>query len=207
MERLTPDALRVYLANGGRIVDIREPPVFADAHVRGSLNLALSNRSAPYWLHELVGAEERVAVVSATDRDAEYAAQLFDAAERTVVGFLAFDGPAFERVGIPIGSFRTITPDELAQERDRLTVVDVREAQEWVAGHVPGALWIPLPELAARASEIPSGAVALVCASGFRSATGASILEAAGRGELANVWGGTMAWMQLGLPVNRGRPP
>ncbi len=204
MERLTPQALAAHLAVGGRVVDVREPAVFADAHIRGALNVALANRSAPYWVHALVGPAERVAVVTATEREGGPADELLAAAERAAKGFLPFEENAFRAAGVAIASFRTLTPEQLAETRDALTVVDVREAQEYALGHVPGALLIPLGELAGRVAEIPAGPIATICASGFRSSTGASLLEAAARSDLASVWGGTTAWMQLGLPVDRG---
>ncbi len=204
MERLAPAALAAHLSSGNRVIDVREPPMFADAHVRGSLNVALANRSAPYWLHTLVGRDDRVAVVTATARDGAYAEQLLAAAERAGIGFVPFDGSAFSGAGIPIGSFRTMTPQELADAGDGITVVDVREAREYAEGHVPDALWIPLGELASRVAEIPAGPIATICASGFRSCAAASLLESAGRSDVASVWGGTMAWMQLGLPLDRG---
>lgn len=205
MRRLAAAELREQQQAGARILDVREPPMFADAHVRGSLNLPLSNRAAPYWLSTLVDPGERLVVVSATERESALAEQLLAISERAAAGFIPFDRGALEVAGVAVASIRTITPPQLAAERDRLTVVDVREPQEWLAGHVPGAIWIPLAELPRRVQEVPAGPVATICASGFRSSSGASILEAAGRDDVANVWGGTSAWMQLGYPVKRGR--
>lgn len=207
MQRLTPDAIKKHLGQGGRILDVREPPVFAEAHVRGSLNVPLSNRSAPYWLSVLVSTDEKLVVITATEREGSLAEQLLEVAERTGIGFAAFEIEAFQKNGVAIASMRTIVPPELAEERQRVAVVDVREAPEWVSGHVPDAVWIPLAELAERVDEVPAGPIATICASGFRSSTAASLLEAAGRTELANVWGGTTAWTQLGYPVNAGREP
>lgn len=202
---LTAAALASHRAVGGRVVDVREPPMFADSHVRGALNIALSNRSAPYWLNALTRADEAIAVVTATRGEVDYAAELLAASERVGSGGIAFDEDAFRSAGLPLATIRTITPDELAAERT--TILDVRELDEWISGHVPGATWIPLEELADRIAEVPAGPVATICASGFRSAAAASLLEAAGRDDLANVWGGTMAWMQLGLPLRQGSRP
>ena len=207
MERLTPARLRKHIDAGGRVVDVREPSMFADRHVRGALNIALSNRGAPMWAQRLLGEDDRVAIVTATDRENSVAEQLLAMAGRRAGGFAPFDEKAFADAGITLAAIRTLVPPQLAQERDRLTVVDVREEQEYLAGHVPGAVWIPLGELAQRAGEVPAGPVATICASGFRSSSAASILERAGRDALANVWGGTTAWMQLGFPMNRGRNP
>jgi hydroxyacylglutathione hydrolase len=203
IEALDAVELAAHARAGRRIVDVREPPMFADEHVRGSLNIALSNRSAPYWLNALTAEDEPVAIVTATRMEFGPAAELLDAAERRGLGAAAFDAAGFSAAGLALASIRTITPDALAEEST--TILDVRELDEWTSGHVPGAVWIPLDELSRRLDEVPAGPVAAICASGFRSSAAVSLLEAAGRDRLANVWGGTTAWMQLGLPLRRGR--
>ena len=53
--------------------------------------------------------------------------------------------------------------------RGEVTAVDVREAGEWDAGHIAGAVWIPMGELPDRLNELPGGPLAIVCRSGSRS--------------------------------------
>ncbi|ELB86421.1 hypothetical protein Rwratislav_45056 [Rhodococcus wratislaviensis IFP 2016] len=93
---------------------------------------------------------------------------------------------------------REVDLDEFAVRwADGVPVVDVRERWEYVDGHVPGALLMPLGQLAARTAEIPAGEVVyVICASGNRSREGARIVEAAGRGAVS-VAGGTV---RLGRP-------
>lgn len=77
-------------------------------------------------------------------------------------------------------------------------VVDVREPDEYVRGHVPGAVLIPLGQLPHRVNEVPrSGPVYVICASGKRSRTAASVLEAAGI-DAISVEGGTDGWISAG---------
>ena len=84
------------------------------------------------------------------------------------------------------------------------TVVDVREPDEYEAGHVPGAILIPLGELADRADEVPSGEpVLVICKSGGRSARACEFLAPLGR-DVTNVAGGTMAWIESGRDVVDG---
>lgn len=90
---------------------------------------------------------------------------------------------------------------------DGAPVVDVRERWEYVAGHVPGALLMPLEQLGAHTAEIPAGDVVyVICASGNRSREGARIVEAAGR-SAASVAGGTSGWVAQGRPVDTGALP
>ena len=80
-------------------------------------------------------------------------------------------------------------------------LLDVREPQEWQAGHAPRARHIPLGQIARRAGELPKGrAVVTVCRSGARSARAAALLAADGR-EVSNLAGGMHAWARAGLPV------
>lgn len=83
-------------------------------------------------------------------------------------------------------------------------VIDVREPDEYVEGHVPGAPLIPLGTVAVRVGEVPSaGEVLIICKSGGRSRKAAELLRAQGI-DAINVAGGTMAWIDAGHPVVTG---
>ncbi len=81
---------------------------------------------------------------------------------------------------------------------DDAVVVDVREADEWAAGHAPNAVHIPLGELTARLEELPDGdAVPVVCRSGARSGRAVAWLVQQGF-DVANLDGGMKAWAAAG---------
>jgi rhodanese-related sulfurtransferase len=91
-----------------------------------------------------------------------------------------------------------------AAHRDGAVVVDVREPFEYAEGHVPGAVLMPLRQLASRAAELPRGVlVYVICASGNRSLSAAEYLTATGV-DAWSVAGGTGAWLRAGRPVVRG---
>ncbi|MFF8599905.1 rhodanese-like domain-containing protein [Streptomyces sp. NPDC015232] len=82
--------------------------------------------------------------------------------------------------------------------------IDVREPDEYAAGHVPGARTAPLAELGAHLATLPADRpVYVVCASGNRSARAAEHLENAGF-DAISVAGGTSGWARTGRPVARG---
>ncbi len=86
-------------------------------------------------------------------------------------------------------------------------LVDVRMPDEYDEMHVPGAVLIPLPELAQRADEVPKGErVYVICASGGRSLAAAEALNNAGW-DTVSVAGGTKGWAAEGRPVRTGPPP
>ncbi len=80
-------------------------------------------------------------------------------------------------------------------------VLDVREDHEWAAGHIDGAVHIPLGQLPTRVGELdPSAPTFVVCHLGGRSARAAEWLHAQGH-DVTNVAGGMEAWEQAGRPV------
>jgi rhodanese-related sulfurtransferase len=73
-------------------------------------------------------------------------------------------------------------------------LLDVREADEWDAGHAPEATWIPLGEVQARVDELPNDApIVAICRSGARSHAVAEALVGAGY-DVVNLDGGMRAW-------------
>ena len=96
-----------------------------------------------------------------------------------------------------------IAIDHAADALDRGVVIDVREPVEYREGHLPGAVNIPMGQLAARMGEIDRDRpVYVVCASGSRSSAMTDVLTAAGF-DATNVAGGTSAWVRSGRPIEK----
>ena len=84
---------------------------------------------------------------------------------------------------------------------DQAWLLDVREEDEWVAGHAPGARHIPLGQLSGRAAEVPQDeTIDVICRSGARSAMAARALSGAGW-QAINVAGGMQDWAAAGRPM------
>jgi rhodanese-related sulfurtransferase len=98
--------------------------------------------------------------------------------------------------------------DEAARRHAAGTpVVDVREPDEYVEGHVPGAPLVPLGTVSDRVGEFPTtGEVLVICKSGGRSARAVEYLRASGI-DAVNVAGGTTAWIDGGHRVVSGDEP
>ena len=87
------------------------------------------------------------------------------------------------------------------------TVLDVRNPDEYETGHVPGAAFIPLDELADRVGEVPAGVpLYVICAAGGRSQRACEFLAPQGH-DVVNVTGGTGAWVDAGHGVVSGPMP
>jgi rhodanese-related sulfurtransferase len=84
---------------------------------------------------------------------------------------------------------------------DGAWLLDVREEDEWAAGHVPGATHIPLGQLGARTAELPLDRdIYVICRTGMRSARAAHALNGGGWQAL-NVAGGMRDWAAAGRPM------
>ncbi|MFD5213548.1 rhodanese-like domain-containing protein [Microbacterium sp. NPDC058345] len=94
---------------------------------------------------------------------------------------------------------KSITVEQLAG-RSGVPLIDVRERDEFAAGHVPGAVNLPLSELGDRLGELPAEAFDVICQVGGRSARAVQALEARGY-DATNVEGGTGEWVSQGRPV------
>lgn len=83
-------------------------------------------------------------------------------------------------------------------------VIDVRELDEYVEGHVPGAPLIPLSSVPERFHEVPAeGEVLVICKLGGRSRNAATFLRGQGI-DAINIAGGTMGWIEAGHRVVTG---
>jgi rhodanese-related sulfurtransferase len=104
------------------------------------------------------------------------------------------------------GMAATISVADAAVLRDDgAVIIDVREPDEWAAGHIPGAILIPLGELPSRLDDVPPNRpIVVVCRSGNRSAQGRDILIEAGFPAVTSLDGGLNDWAKAGLPIETG---
>ncbi|MCZ6534704.1 MAG: rhodanese-like domain-containing protein [Chloroflexi bacterium] len=95
----------------------------------------------------------------------------------------------------------------LDQEGDGAVVVDVRRPDEWITGHVSGAIHIPIDDLLDRVEELPKGKKLLfICAAGVRSGLACEVAASVGFDTevLYNIEDGTPAWIENNLPTDYG---
>jgi phage shock protein E len=105
-----------------------------------------------------------------------------------------------------------VTQDTLLERQGRhdaaLVVIDVRSADEFAQGHVPGAINIPHDQIASRLAEVPKDKdVVLYCHSGRRAGLAATVLKDNGYSRLSHLEGDMVGWQQNGRPLQAGAPP
>ena len=94
-----------------------------------------------------------------------------------------------------------MNPRQVLDQKHVLQVIDVREPDEWSAGHIEGAHHIPMNDVPARLGEIDrQRRVVTVCRSGARSGQVATYLAQAGF-TAHNMDGGMTTWRRQGLPI------
>jgi rhodanese-related sulfurtransferase len=134
--------------------------------------------------------------------------------ESLLVGFEHFAGwldgamRGWVAAGLAVATAGNVDPASARQLlADGAASVDVREPDEFAAGHIEGAIHVPLGSLADRVREIPDNRPVIVyCAAGNRAASALSLLERTGRGPLFSIDGGIDAWRASGLATPAERP-
>lgn len=102
-----------------------------------------------------------------------------------------------------------LEPTEAHQRRDEVFFLDVREQNEWDAGHIDGATHVPMGQLRNRLALLPRDTtIVAVCRSGNRSGVVTDALDDAGY-DVLNLAGGMKQWAASGLPMTTddGSPP
>lgn len=205
---LPPDEFRE-AAKDALVLDVRPVAEFKTARIPGSLSDAFRSSYAT-WLGWLVplGTPLLFVLLSAGQRTG---AELLDAVidesllvgQERFVGWLEGGIEAWERAGLPLRGLTRCDPRAARVLADEgASVVDVREPDEFAAGHITGALNIPLGSLQANLERVPRDRPVLTyCAVGERSTTAASILERNGFADVRNLEGGMTAWRRSGMPV------
>ena len=195
--------IRRALATDVAVIDVRPSAEFAVAHIPGTLSVPMGDSLAT-WAGTLID-DRREIVLLADDSARLRAAQRVLAliGLDRVVGWAGKSARMTWQTEVgPLSRVRQVAPEAVASD-DRL-VVDVRRGSEWDEGHVPGARHVYLGDLAAGTDDLPRDTpIALHCQGSTRASIAASILQAKGFTDVANVSGGFRAWEEAGLPVER----
>jgi len=123
-----------------------------------------------------------------------------------VIGYSLADESQWREQNIDLASISTSRCSQLQETLQRdasVQLVDVRSRAEWLKGHLPGAISLPLLDLHASAERIDPAKPSLVyCLEGFRATTAASILlRESSSGEIGILIDGVEGWCASGLPL------
>lgn len=197
-------ALDRVFAAGKPVIDIRSAAKFAKTHVPGTINIPL-NKSFTNWSGWLIGYDADIHLIGSRADIAHATRELVMIGLDRVTGW--FDASivdTWKSAGRNTGTVAKTDATALAPRvaRGEVTVLDVRNRAEFEAGHLPGAMHIPVGYLRARLAEIPRDKPIIVqCQSGGRSAIATSVLQQLGVTTATDMSGGYNGWRDGGHPV------
>lgn len=199
------------LAGGAHgILDIRPVSSYAQGHIPASYH---SEHRAGFasWVGWVVPfGTPLVLVVDSTDVIDDAVRQLIRIGYEDLTGYLDGGIATWEQTGLPVARFPVLTVAEL---RDLLgsgspaLVLDVRQAAEWDAGHIPGAFHVEAGSLGPDARIPRDRPIAVHCGHAPRAATALSVLERMGYRDLNLVDGGFGAWERAKFPIQSVASP
>jgi glyoxylase-like metal-dependent hydrolase (beta-lactamase superfamily II)/rhodanese-related sulfurtransferase len=201
---LTPRQVDQARTDGALVVDVRTELQFDEAHIPGSVSITALRAGFGSKLAWLVEPGQRVVLVGRDDEEARHAAVLAESVGVTrIPGFLAGGMTSWREERRPVERIERITVPELRERADGLQILDVREQDEWDAGHIPGSLHVPYHDIQGLPDGLdPARPVAVICSSGQRAAPAASLLRRHGADQVLHVVdGGVPRWKREGGPV------
>jgi hydroxyacylglutathione hydrolase len=189
LRALSPNEVEAAIGDGALVVDVRPVEQFASAHLPRSVSIPLRSAFAT-WLGWTADPSTPLVVV----RDAEDLDDVVWQARKIgcdrLLGELGGGLPAWQQDGRLVRATNVVSTAAL----DGRPVVDVRQASEFTAGRVAGAVNAELGALAeGNLPDLPHGAV-VMCGHGERAMTAASLLERAGRRDVSVAVGGPEDW-------------
>jgi len=183
------------------VIDLRRPEAFGGAHIPGAMNIG-AGQNLSLWAGWMIAPEQRLLLVNDGGDDEEARRSLVRIGLDCIEGFLQRGMPAWIDAGMELTRTTQLSAMEVADRRHRTPILDVRSDKEWLAGHIEGAVHIPLGELQNRTGELSKqSSIIAVCGSGYRSSIAASLLQARGFANVSSMAGGMTAWNQLRLPT------
>ncbi|MCW3020696.1 MAG: fold metallo-hydrolase [Conexibacter sp.] len=201
---LAPRQVEHHRLAGALLVDVRTDQQFDDAHIPGAICNPMLRAGFGSKLAWLADRDQETVFVGRDDEDGRRAGQLAVAVGiRRLGGYVHGGMTSWWQEKRAVAHIERLALDDLparADADDRLQILDVRERSEWDAGHIPGSAFTPWHDI----DGVPEGLdadrpIAVVCGSGQRAATAASLLQRFGATDVTHVVdGGVPRWGRLG---------
>jgi hydroxyacylglutathione hydrolase len=193
---------------GVTVVDVRSSADFAAGHIPGTLSIPMGS-SLGTWAGTFIAESRDILLIADDDERLERARHTL-----ALIGLDRVVGRAGRRARDEwqtefgeLERVEQVSVDDVAGGTER-TVIDVRGNAEWQEGHLPNARHYFLGDLVRKARELPHDTpIALHCHSGTRASVAASLLQAQGFTNVANISGGYRAWTEANKPVERDEAP
>lgn len=202
---LSAEAVHGHLERGTLALDVRPRQAFAEAHIPGAYGIELDTPLVT-WAGWLIPYNSPLILIAADAHDRETAVRhLMRIGYDQLLGYLEGGLEAWGRAGLRTESVSLVSPAELHELRqagEAPAVLDVRQASEWQAGHIPGAIHLEAGRLPREALPFARDQpVVVYCAAGSRSMAAVSVLRRRGFTHVAQVDSGLDGWAARGYEV------
>ncbi|MCP9490735.1 MAG: MBL fold metallo-hydrolase [Solirubrobacteraceae bacterium MAG38_C4-C5] len=210
---LAPRQVEQKHASGALLVDVRTDQQFDDAHIPGALCIPMLNAGFGSKLAWLADLDQEIVLVGRDGEDGRRAGRLAVAVGiRKIAGYLHGGMTSWRQERRPVARIERLALEDLparVEAQGELQLLDVREQAEWDAGHIPGSTFTPWHDIIALPEGLDAAApVAVLCGSGQRAATAASLVQRFGVEAVIHVVdGGVPKWGRLGHSVERSYAP
>jgi glyoxylase-like metal-dependent hydrolase (beta-lactamase superfamily II)/rhodanese-related sulfurtransferase len=209
VQPMTLDHVLALQSFGAQVLDVRDPPEFAAAHLTGSINIGLGGQYAT-WAGTILSREKPIVIIADPGREHEAATRLGRIGFDHIVGYLGGGLQSLasrpeltastERISAELAAVRVANAPQGAP-----VTIDVRAPREREQKRIRESLGLPLNHLGERLSELPADRPILVyCAGGYRSSIAASLLLSHGFRQVSEIAGGIAAWEAAQLPLHTG---
>ena len=189
---------------GVTVVDVRSSASFAAGHIPGTMSIPMGTSLAT-WAGTFVPESRDIVLITGDDDRLSRARHTL-----ALIGLdrvVAWAGQrALDEWQSEIGELERVeqVSVETIANGDERTVIDVRGNAEWEEGHLPNARHYFLGDLVRQARDLPHDTpIAVHCHGGTRASVAASLLQAQGFTNVANMSGGYRAWTEANKPVER----
>ena len=201
---LTPENVEELRKTGSAVLDLRDALSYSAAHIKGSIHVDAKNASMLNWIGAAIPPDTPLILILPPDRSfSQMRLELQRIGYDLVKGWLAGGLVSWLGEGYMTQSTPHISVAGLSVrllEKKPLTLIDVRNPNEYANSKIEGAINLPLSRIFA--NDFPecdtSQESFVICKSGFRASLGASLLEARGYGGLNILSGGMDAWIKKG---------
>lgn len=201
---LSPEEFRAEMEKGAVVVDTRMPHSFGGAHIINSYSIWLGG--IPSFAGWVLPYDKPILLVLEEKEQLETAVRyLIRLGYDNIAGYLNGGVTAWYMKALPINGFNLISVHSLKnklENREEITLLDVRKKKEWDEGHIEGAKNIYVGELEENLDKVPKKfPIVVYCDSSRRSSIAASVLKKRGYNSVYNVLGSMTAWKNAGYDI------
>lgn len=181
------------------VLDTRKPQEFTQGFIPGSVSIGIDGDFAPWVGILLTDIKKPILLIAQAGREEEAVTRLARIGYDNVQGFLKGSFDAWKEAGLPVDSVDTISAEDFVNNRESMTVLDVRRYGEFNAGHLENAVNVPLDFIHTKGDQLPDEPLYIHCKSGYRSVAAASVLRSRGYRQIINIDGGYDGMVKAGL--------